>query len=78
MGLIMNYKVKNGYILVKPAAFESNFQSGIIAVGPDQDLGTVVFFEVAKPFNDEYLLVAIEDVKVFILPEKKDEVIASE
>lgn len=70
----MELKVKNGYLLVESVTvaeveLSGDFQAGRIAVGPEQDLGVVVFFSKYQIFSPVYLLVAVEDVMAWIKPE---------
>lgn len=70
----MEYKVRNGYVLVKsvPSAeyeLAGSFMAGQIVVGPDADLGVVVFFQDYDLFNTELMLVKTEDVSVWIKPD---------
>lgn len=70
----MAFQVKNGYVLVTPVAsaeyeLSGSFIAGKIAVGPEQDLGVGVFFADYELFNTEYMLVKVEDVKVWLKPE---------
>ncbi len=69
----MDYKVRNGYVLVEPVDataydLDPSFRAGSIVVGPDADLGVIVFFQEYDSFNDAYLLVKSEEVKVWINP----------
>lgn len=70
----MEFKVRNGYLLVSPVAsveyeLSGSFMAGQIAVGPQEDLGVIVFFAEYDLFNTEYMLVKVEDVAVWIKPE---------
>ena len=66
----MEFKVKNGYVLVrKDDALQSQAGSklfaGVIAIAAPDDVGVKVFFPNYVEFNDEFVVVRIEDVLVF-------------
>lgn len=76
----MEFKVKNGYVLVrKDDALQSQAGSklfaGVIAIAAPEDVGVKVFFPNYVEFNDEFVVVRIEDVLVF---SPKDVVVADE
>ena len=70
----MEYKVKNGYVLVEPVnadtyELDGSFRAGKIVVGPDVDLGIIIFFTDCELFNSGLLIVKSEDVLVWVKPE---------
>lgn len=71
----MEFKVKNGYVLVrKDDALQqqagSKLFAGVIAIGAPDDVGVKVFFPNYVEFNDEFIVVKIEDVLVFSAKEE--------
>lgn len=66
----MEFKVKNGYVLVRKddalqAQAGSKLFAGVIAVAAPEDVGVKVFFPNYVEFNDEFIVVKIEDILVF-------------
>ena len=66
----MEFKVKNGYVLVRKddalqAEAGSKLFAGVIAVAAPEDIGVKIFFPNYTEFNDEFIIVRIEDVLVF-------------
>lgn len=67
----MEFKVKNGYVLVRKddvlqAESGSKLFAGVIAVAAAEDIGVKIFFPNYTEFNDEFVVVRIEDVLVFV------------
>ena len=66
----MEFRVKNGYVLVRKddalqAEAGSKLFAGVIAVAAPEDIGVKIFFPNYTEFNDEFVVVRIEDVLVF-------------
>lgn len=76
--MIENLIVKQGYVLVKAqSAFEYNLSSGMccatIVAGADTHKDAVVFYESESYvlFDDQYLLVKVDDILAWIKPEEQ-------
>ncbi len=79
----LDVKAANGYVLIKKVDIEvdacglnPDFFTGEVVVGPEPDLGVIVFVEhdKLKPFNDCLFLVAIADIRVIANVKKEEPV----
>lgn len=76
----MEFKVKNGFVLVRKddalqAQAGSKLFAGVIAVSAPEDIGVKIFFPNYVEFNEEFIVVKIEDVLVFSPKEEAVEVV---
>lgn len=71
----MEFKVKNGFVLVRKddalqAEAGSKLFAGVIAVAAPEDIGVKIFFPNYVEFNEEFIVVKIDDILVFSAKEE--------